>query len=405
MRRLAIVLCLVFSPLTAFAQSSLGSLPSDTVSYYNLTPPFTLVDYSHPAATAGTATFATLRWYSDQPTACRDAFKISVLRRSLTFPGYSTVATRGPFGSSTNGYLTVTLDPAINYERGDILAFTQLKPSSSCGSVGLGQTRTESVVVVVPSELPASGSLTGSMAVGGEVAMRLLFSRDYVDAVIPVAGSVAGSNGSFFRTSLQMTNRSDLAIHGKLVFHPAGRAPEVNDPSLPYSLQPNATVNYADVVAALNATGLGTIDIIPDRSATPIAVARIFNDRGAEGTQGFTEPMVLAKHALRFGEVQYFQQPADLNAFRMNVGVRTLDEDVQLRVRRYDANGVQVGDYVDRTYSARFFEQISLASFIGGDPIPGGSVRVSVFAGKAIVYASSTDNKTNDTTATFLFRD
>lgn len=405
MRRLVIVLCLALSPLAAVAQPSLGSIPSATSGFYAFQPPFTVVDFVHPAETSGTATFATLRWYSDQPTACRDAFKLSVLRRAVPLGTFVTVATRGPFGTSTTGYVAVNLEPPIQYQKGDIIAFTQLKPVLECGAAMLGTNRAEGLGVIMMSEVPASGQLTGPFFPVGELAIRMQSSRDLVDAVIPVAGSVAGNNNSFFRTSLQMTNRSDVAIAGKLVFHQAGKVAGVNDPTLAYTMQPFATVNYADVVASLNATGLGTIDIIPDRSASPIAVARIFNDRGAEGTQGFTEPAVPAKHAMRPGEYQVFQQPADLSAFRMNVGVRTLDEDVQIRVRRYDANGTQLGDFLLRNYSANFFEQVPLNAFIGADPVAGGSVRVSVVTGKVIVYASSTDNKTNDTTATFLFRD
>jgi hypothetical protein len=406
MRRLAmLLLSLVLAPLAAVAQPSLGSLPSDANGFYAFNPPFTVIDFSHPATSAGTATFATLRWYSDQPTVCRDTFKISVLRRSSAFGSYTTVATRGPFASGPNGYHTVNLDPAINYERGDILAYTQLKRPIDCGAAMLAPTRSESVVLVVDGELPATGQFNASTFPSGELAIRLLSSRDFVDAVIPVAGSVAGNNNSFFRTSLQMTNRADVPISGKLVFHPAGKPAGVGDPSLAYSLQPFATINYADIVAALNTNGLGTIDIIPDRTATPIAVARIFNDRGAEGTQGFTEPAVLARNALKASELQYFQQPADLAAFRMNVGIRTLDDPAQIRIRRFDPSGNQIGDAITRDYAAKFFEQVSLAAFIGGDPIAGGSVRVTVLSGKAIVYASSTDNKTNDTTATFLFRD
>jgi hypothetical protein len=54
------------------------------------------------------------------------------------------------------------------------------------------------------------------------------------------------------------------------------------------------TLNYADILVSMNQSGLGSLDILTTGSPTPIATARIFNDAGAAGTNGFSEEAVPA---------------------------------------------------------------------------------------------------------------
>ena len=106
--------------------------------------------------------------------------------------------------------------------------------------------------------------------------------------IIPVSGSTEGAFGSNFRTSLQLSNRTDRRQIGRLVFHPAGASASDADPSMPYALEPHQTIGYEDVVAAIGATGLGSIDLVVEEGGVPVVVTRAFDDKGDQGTTGKT---------------------------------------------------------------------------------------------------------------------
>jgi hypothetical protein len=60
-----------------------------------------------------------------------------------------------------------------------------------------------------------------------------------------------------------------------------------------FNLAAGQSIAYDDVVVAMGQAGLGTLDInVPNASAPPIVVARVFNDGGDSGTSGFTEEAV-----------------------------------------------------------------------------------------------------------------
>ncbi|HUR80393.1 MAG TPA: hypothetical protein VM733_06485, partial [Thermoanaerobaculia bacterium] len=99
-----------------------------------------------------------------------------------------------------------------------------------------------------------------------------VLSRDAVRAVVPVAGSLRGANNSTYRTRLTLDNPWSERISGRVVFHPSGRAGSAGDPSVQYSIDSKGVTTWDDVVAAMSATGLGSLDILPDRAAVGIYV-------------------------------------------------------------------------------------------------------------------------------------
>ncbi len=78
-------------------------------------------------------------------------------------------------------------------------------------------------------------------------------------------GSAQGASGSSFKTAVQIANPGFLTIQGHLVFHPIGHSASPSDPSLAYSLTANQTIAYPDIVAAMGATGLGSLDVHDQR--------------------------------------------------------------------------------------------------------------------------------------------
>jgi hypothetical protein len=209
---------------------------------------------------------------------------------------------------------------------------------------------------------------------------------------IPVVGSVAGGFGSFFRTSLTLANSRPLEIRGKVVFHPTGVSGSSADPSLDYVIPANGTLNYADILASMSQSGLGSLDILTTASPTPVVTARVFNDTGATGTSGFSEDMVPVGSP--YYSVANILVPADLTNYRLNIGIRSFQAG-DLTVEVYDAAGGRQST-LTKHYNAESFEQVSAAAFLGFDPPAGGRIVVSAFQRPFIAYGAATDNRTND---------
>ncbi|MFA6959032.1 MAG: fibronectin type III domain-containing protein [Thermoanaerobaculia bacterium] len=219
-----------------------------------------------------------------------------------------------------------------------------------------------------------------------------------VTRVLPVAGSLPGGFGSYFKTSLALYNPRDVAATGKLVFHPAGAQGSSNDPSLSYTLAPLQTVFHADLLPAMGvATGLGSIDLVADPS-TPslVALARVFNDAGELGTTGFTEEALALGDALGAGTAGVLIAPSDVRKFRLNLGVRTLEAGATMTITVRDTAGATVKS-VTTSFGPTSFTQVASSVMLDGYALAGGeSITFQVTSGSAFVYGATTDNTTND---------
>ena len=355
------------------------------------------VNYSDPATGAGNVASATLSWAG---SACTNAFKVKFFRRSAET--YNVVAERGPFASPSFGLVTVSLAPAVTVAAGDLIAVAQLR--GDCGGIMVTKTHPDvPSIVSIAGDASSFTLATASLQRGLQLNVRASADGSVREGIIPVAGSAAGAFGSNFRTSVSLTNPRNVAIAGKLVFHPVGRAGSASDPSMSYSLAPAQSLAFNDIVSAIGATGLGSLDLITISSYRPIVTARVFDDRGASGTSGFTEELFASADALLSSESDSFAVPVDTTNFRMNLGVRTLDLPTTVRFTFVDADG-NTGAPVERTYLPNSFEQIG-ATIVVGSLLPGGAIRARVIEGSAFVYASTTDNRTNDSSAQFSRRE
>jgi hypothetical protein len=227
-----------------------------------------------------------------------------------------------------------------------------------------------------------------------DTAFRKLMTR----AVIPLVGSTPGAYGSLFKTSLVLRASDSTGQRGKLVFHPSGTPATVADPSIAYNLpNSNSVMAWDDVVAAFGATGLGSIDIVPDITAAyirvPYADVRLFNVT-AQGTFGtleaqtqpyaFTDDNPDADPSLRV------TVPA--TELRLNIGVRTFDDSqINVTVLR-DKQKI-----VDRFWlvTGDLLQFTTANAFVGADLLPGDEIFVRVY-GSGIPIYSLTDNRTND---------
>lgn len=358
--------------------------------------PLLLVDLAHPATAAGSVGSATLHWAGGP---CSDAFKVKFFRRVGT--AYALVAERGPF-ATTFSLVTVALTPPVVLAKGDVVGVVDLR--ADCGYVIATSIARDSVSYVsVPGDPSVFDLAATPPGRGFQINVRASVDGFVREGVIPVAGSAAGAFGSNFRTSVSLTNAADETIKGRLVFHPAATAGSASDPSLPYALLRGNTVTFNDIVSAIGTTGLGTIDLVTTNSYRPIVNARVYDDRGSAGTSGFTEGLFALSDALEPPDQYLFAIPSDTANFRMNLGVRTLDVPARIRFLLFGPDG-STGNPVERTYPANDFEQLG-ATVILGPLLDGGSIQVRVVEGSALIYASTTDNRTNDSSAQFSRRE
>ncbi len=270
-----------------------------------------------------------------------------------------------------------------------------------------------------------SGDLTVKVQVDPEL------RRDLARAVIPVAGSTEGAFGSQWRTIMSLANIMNRPMSGTIIFHPAGAIASDQDPSMSYQLDPGEVEQWPDVVTAMGATGLGTIDIIPDEVSPlgpsalggyfPTIQVRVVNDSDA-GTFGTNVREVfvsdLAPRQLSFYTATHVSAaelawgarseiiiPADYEHLRINVGFRYFGFEDLFNIYTYDPQDtpfVQMaiqrnGELIEtvwREAPAGFMEQVPLEEVFEGEIQEGDVILVRSIS--ALTYWSVTDNRTND---------
>ena len=386
-----VVLCIV-SGASAQTVGILKPITDNTI----VTGVTLAVNYSHPATAAGAVASATLSWAGGP---CSGAFKVKFFRRSGET--YTMTAERGPF-ATVFGLATVALSPPVTLAKGDLIGVAQLR--GDCGGVMITKIDPNvSAIVSIAGDVSTFNLTTASLQPGFVLNVRASADGSVREGVIPVAGSAMGAFGSNFRTSVSLANGRRDTITGRLVFHPTGRSASASDPSMPYTLDAAQCLSFGDIVSALGVSGLGSLDLVTTSSYRPIVTARVFDDRGTSGTSGFTEELFAPSDALLPSESDSFAVPVDTTNFRVNLGIRTLDLPTTVRFTLVSADG-STGSPVERTYLPNSFEQIG-ATVVLGPLFSGGAIRARVIEGSAFVYASTTDNRTNDSSAQFSRRE
>ncbi|HVE73375.1 MAG TPA: hypothetical protein VNI54_18545 [Thermoanaerobaculia bacterium] len=213
------------------------------------------------------------------------------------------------------------------------------------------------------------------------------------DAVVPVVGSTRGQSNANFKTELQLANPTDAIMEGWLYLRP-------HDLVLRYSLEPHTTRAFADVVAEMGGSGLGSLDVLIERGERPVVVARAFDDQPT-GTTGANVPAVPAAAVLARTDAAALIAPRDLTRFRFNIGVRALDSGATINLTVRSSSGAQ-RTFRTLTYPAHQFEQQPANTFAGITLEPNDAIEIEVAAGSAIVYGSMVDNVTNDSSLQVL---
>jgi hypothetical protein len=215
-------------------------------------------------------------------------------------------------------------------------------------------------------------------------------------AIIPAVASLPGAFGSHYSTSMQLANPHPFPISGRLVVHPQGVSGAVSDPSIAYTLAPFATRDYADFMAAVGATGGGSVDVIAAVGSAPVTVTTIV-DTAAEGRPAVQVPQVDPANALTAGSRGTLIAPQDASGMRFNVGVRTLAAPTSITFRLHDVNGAELHSS-SRLFPANYFQQFTAAELVGMTPSANQSIVLTIDSGSAIAYGAALDNETGNAT-------
>ncbi|HEX3109442.1 MAG TPA: hypothetical protein VHU41_10145, partial [Thermoanaerobaculia bacterium] len=200
MRKLIVVLAVVFSA-SAFAQNvTIGTLPQ-TASALVATSPATFVDLTHPATDAGSINTVIVHWLING-NSCSNAFKVKFIHRNTSGTGFSVIE-RGPF-TATKGYVTVQISPPVDVSLGDSIGITLLQPLSSCGGVTYAPSDPSQLLWKESGDLGATGDFSNGTFIAGETLSAVGRSgSEYLAGVVPAAGATQGV-GAFFRTAMQL---------------------------------------------------------------------------------------------------------------------------------------------------------------------------------------------------------
>jgi len=222
--------------------------------------------------------------------------------------------------------------------------------------------------------------------------------------VVLLAGSVRGANGSDFRTSLRLGNIT--GTKGRIYFRPVGTTPSAADPSIRYEFGNDSAapdLYWPDVMAAMGATGIGTLEIIPDTRPewdvipVPNTNAHIYNVT-PQGTFGSRVPAILPAEWLReeFPHTRWITIPAQQGNYRRNAGFRTLTE-VRYTVRVTEP-GQKTPNLPVLTVPANTTVFGSLDDLAGFPVSNAAQVTIHFRSGHAIGFYTYTENSTNDPT-------
>ncbi|HEY1252743.1 MAG TPA: PKD domain-containing protein [Thermoanaerobaculia bacterium] len=314
-------------------------------------------------------------------------------RTDTPTPSTTPTATETPFGQPT---FTATVSPTQTTTPPPGSTSTPTATVTATPPAGATATATPTATV---TGTPATATPNPTSTRTRTPTRTPVMGPQVLAGYIGVAGSTPGNFGSFFRTAVQLTNPGAAPTSGRLFYHEAGLNPA--NGTLQWSLAPGQTIGYDDVVAAMGQNGLGTIDVyVAQGSPVPVVLTRIYDDAGAAGTSGFTEPFYRVSEVPQNGG-GYLIGPSDVSRYRYNLGFRTLSSDVHVTATVRNTAGAIVHT-VSTTFPENFFIQDSASGFLGFSLTNNESIQIAYSGGGLIVYGATVDNVTNDPSAQFL---
>lgn len=381
---------------TVAAAQTIGNYPlAVNGNTSGFTAPYTVIDLSSAATQDGAIGAVAIR--NLIPT-CNNGVKVKFFRRTgTTFTPY---AERGPF-NITGSITLVTLTPPVAVQQGDLIGLVAM---TSCAVFGGQVPVLNRNAAVFNGEVSSAVSLSSSIGQLSNFALGVFGAptgtAEIRTHVIVAAGASQGAFGSSFKTDLFLTNPRTTRSLGRLVYHPENTSGVPSDPSHPFILDFAESAFLPNFVeTTLHLSGKGSIDVYTTIGFEPPHVmARIYEDSGTAGTKGFTMDALPLRDALDFesAEVGVLFTPSDPAKFRMNVGVRTLDEQTKVVYQLVNSIG-NLKRAVEITYPPNFYTQQDAGVLMGTALAAGDTILVfTEITGRAFIYGSIIDNTSND---------
>ena len=222
---------------------------------------------------------------------------------------------------------------------------------------------------------------------------------------IPVAGSTAGANDTFFRSEISITNVRNSDQRVQLYWLPQG-SPGAGTPLRTYDIPARRGLSSDDFVdRLLNLSGLGAVEVVAvtntgafDPAGVLHVTSRIWTPvpNGGDGTMSQTLPAVVAGQSTSANVKAVFGMRRGAQ-YRLNVGVMNPASTTQrfkVEVTILGPSGVEV-ETVEFDVRARAIEQVNIPADSTGvativvEDLGGG-------AGDWLTWASSIDNQSGD---------
>lgn len=203
---------------------------------------------------------------------------------------------------------------------------------------------------------------------------------------VPLAGKTPGANGSNFSTRLIITalgfkgNPDDPNVakiyQGRIWFRPLGTEASDKDPSIPYAVDGEETLVIDDVMAALGATGIGTLEIVPRIGFPTPQVDAIIENVMANGQRvGARVGAVIGRELIDRGK-SISAGIANTSDARLAVGVRSIGGPGMLVFRHLRADGTEL-ELVRRDSRSNTTDLYALADLFAKPIQPGDRIIAS----------------------------
>jgi hypothetical protein len=217
------------------------------------------------------------------------------------------------------------------------------------------------------------------------------------DTLIPAVAHAAGAEDSTWRSDVIAVNLGTTGADLGLSYDDGGSGLI----SRTATLQPGETRRWTDVVESLfGSDGVGVITV--EAASHVVMTARTYNLAAAGGTFGQALPGLVISDAIPEGSVGCVMGLRENDQWRSNLGLVNLGfQSAAVRVRLFNATGMQIGRTLQRNVPARGWTQIDRvlsAAGAGENDLAYATVE-PLNAGAAIwAYGSVVDNITGDPT-------
>lgn len=218
---------------------------------------------------------------------------------------------------------------------------------------------------------------------------------------VPGTAALPGSQGSNWRTDLQVHNAGTTRAEYQLALHRRGES-TTTPPAQSFALDPGRSTRYANVLQSIFATtGAATLRVTTP-SPELIVTSRTYNDQPA-GTFGQFVPGVWTQHGTGAGTpvrlIQLAQSASTTEGFRTNLGLCNLSSTtITVEVKLHRGNGTLLGT---RSYTLRPFESIQRDRVFTEVTTQNlddafAVLRTDTAGGRFLAFASVIDNRSND---------